>query len=110
MTDLCCSDFVVAAACGNCSSEADEVRMLSLYYGWNWHGYYVLAVYALHCCLCAGLTVALHTHYHFHSAVAAMTCCCCSIFLPGCEGGWQYRTLISLLGFVGFVSPHAPSG
>ncbi|KZV18783.1 hypothetical protein F511_37493 [Dorcoceras hygrometricum] len=44
VTDLCCSEFVVAAVCGNCSLEAGEVRMLSLYYSWNWHGYYVFAV------------------------------------------------------------------
>ncbi|KZV45473.1 hypothetical protein F511_40897 [Dorcoceras hygrometricum] len=70
---MCCSDFFVAAVCDNCNSETGEVRMLSLYYGWNWHGYYAFAVYALHCCLCAGLTVALHTHYLFHSTVVAMS-------------------------------------
>ncbi|KZV53633.1 hypothetical protein F511_19473 [Dorcoceras hygrometricum] len=44
---------------------------------------------------------------HFLSAVSAIALLLLLYFLPGCEGEWQYSTLISLLGF---VSPHAPSG
>ncbi|KZV38604.1 hypothetical protein F511_04975 [Dorcoceras hygrometricum] len=50
--DLCCSNLIVAAVCGNCNSEV-KVQMLSLYYGWNWHGYYVVCYVCIACCLYA---------------------------------------------------------
>ncbi|KZV28079.1 hypothetical protein F511_31927 [Dorcoceras hygrometricum] len=98
VTDLCCLDFVVAAVCGNCSSGAGEVRMLSLYYGCNWHGYYDVCCVCIACCLYAvQLLHCIHTINSISAAVAVL--CCCSIFLPVCDGERQYRTLISLLVF-----------
>ncbi|KZV54321.1 diacylglycerol kinase [Dorcoceras hygrometricum] len=70
VTDLCCSDFVVAAVCGNCSSGAGELRMLSLFYDCN------CSIQLLQPC---PLVIVV-------------------LFLPDFEGERQYRTLISLLG------------
>ncbi|KZV56268.1 hypothetical protein F511_20052 [Dorcoceras hygrometricum] len=71
--------------------------MLSLYYGWNWHGYCVFVVYALHCCFCVGLTVAFHTHYHSIQLLQPCPVVIAVMFLPDFEGERQYHTLISLL-------------